>query len=217
MKEKHILNIGLAKCGTSWLWVQLKQHPDVCFDGLEKEPPYFLENNDLDAYKQSFEKFDISANFHVSTWQIDQCLIQSLDSFSTYVSIIFSDPYLFIERFYNWLPMDMSQSAFIDMCINAKKICYNEIADRWSRNLAKSKFKILIYDDLVNNPDKFLSDYFNFCGLRDVTIPAAKKIINKNPQTKIPLTFSNKQIDLINTEISKFEKLVRRDLIHWKK
>jgi hypothetical protein len=70
---------------------------------------------------------------------------------------------------------------------------------------------------LVNDPDKFLSDYFNFCGLKDVTVPSAKKIINKNSQTKIPLAFSNKQVDLINTEISKFEKLVGRDFAHWKK
>jgi len=217
MKEKHILNIGLAKCGTSWLWAQLKQHPDVCFDGLEKEPPYFLENNDLDAYKKIFEKFDISANFHVATWQIDQCLIQSLDSFSTHVSIIFSDPYLFIERFYNWLPMDMTQSEFVDMCINVKMICYKEIANRWSRNLTKSKFKILIYDDLASKPDEFLSEYFNFCGLKDVVIPNAKKIINKNSQTKMPLIFSNKQVDLINIEINKFETLTDRDFGHWKK
>jgi len=217
MKEKHILNIGLAKCGTTWLWEQLKQHPDVYLDGCEKEPPYFLEDNNIDAYKKSFEKFNISANFHVATWQIDQCLIQNLDLFSTHVSIIFSDPYLFIERFYNWLPPDMSQSEFIDMCIRTKMICYKEIACRWDQNLTKSKFKILIYDDLCSDPDQFLTDYFNFCGLNNVKIPTSKKIINKNLQTKIPLTFSTKQVALINTEISKFEQLVGRDFGHWRK
>ena len=62
-----------------------------------------------------------------------------------------------------------------------------------------------------------ISDYFNFCGLKDVTMPAAKKIINKNSQTKIPLIFSNKQVESINNEINKFETLTGRDFGHWKK
>ena len=217
MKQKHILNIGLAKCGTSWLWEQLRQHPDVCFDGLEKEPPYFLETLDFDAYKKTYQDYDISANFHVATWQIDQCLIQQFDSVVTHASIIVSDPYLFIERFYNWLPQEMSQSAFVDMCITSRHVGYEAVVHRWIKNLAPGKFKVLIYDDLVDHPDEFLSDYFKFCGLRDVQIPAAEKVVNKNSQQKVPMVFSALQIELINQEISEFEQLTGRDFSGWRR
>lgn len=215
MKQKHILNIGMAKCGTTWLWEQLEQHPDVCLTGLQKEPSYFLENIDFDSYKRLYKKFDVSANFHVSTWQIDQCLIQQRDQVATHTTIIFSDPYLFVERFYNWLPKEMEISDFVDMCISSRHICYSEIANRWTKNLANSKFKILVYDDLVNDPAKFLSEYFNFCGLRDVAIPGFEKIINANPRSKVSVKFSNRQIKLINAEIKKFEELTERKFSHW--
>ena len=215
MKQKHILNIGLAKCGTSWLWEQLKHHPDVNLADLQKEPTYFFETNNIDEYIKSFENFDISANFYVTQWAIDQCLIQDLDKIATHVSIIFSDPYLFIERFYNWLPKNMEKSEFIDMCINTKHICYKEITDRWRKNLSTDKFKILIYDDLNNKPIEFLSEYFSFCGLRNVTIPGFDKVVNKNSRPKVLLTFSDNQIKTINSEITKFEQLVGRDFGHW--
>lgn len=215
MKQKHILNIGMPKCGTTWLWAQLYQHPDVRLIGLQKEPPYFLENINFDSYKKLYKNFDVSANFHVSTWQIDQCLIQQLDSVATHTTILVSDPYLFIERFYNWLPKELDRSEFVDMCINSKHICYSEIVNRWTKNLANSKFKILIYDDLVNDSLQFLSDYFNFCGLRDVVLPDYKRIINANLQPKISVPFSTQQIKAINAEVEKFEKLTGRNFSHW--
>lgn len=217
MKEKHILNIGLPKCGTTWLWTQLSKHPNVCLDGLEKESPYFLENNNIHEYKKLYSDYAISANFHVANWQVDQHLIKSLDSCSTHISLLVSDPYLFIDRYYNWLKTTMSCEEFINLCINSKNICYEEIANRWIRNLSNSKFKILIYDDLVNDPDKFLAEYFNFCNLPAVVIPNANNIVNKNLQKKISVEFSKNQINIINAEINKFEILTNREFQHWKR
>jgi hypothetical protein len=217
MKQKHILNIGMAKCGTSWLWKQLGQHPDVCLETLEKEPPYFLENNNFDEYKKYYQNLDISANFHVATWQVDQCLIQQLDQVATHTTIMISSPYLFIERFYNWLPKTLEIPDFVDMCIDTKQICYSDIVNRWIKNLSKSKFKILFYEDIVSEPAQFLSDYFKFCELRNVKITGIETKVNENQQPKTPVLFSSSQIKLINLEIEKFQSMVERNLTHWQK
>lgn len=219
MKQKHILNVGHAKCATTWLWVQLSRHPALDIASLPKEPFDFLETLDFDRYCSTYKDLDVSANFHVMTWCLDQDLIRLMNQVTTHATIMLSDPFLFINRQYKWIPsVSLSPSEFVDMCIDTKFICYQQIAQRWINNLDPGKFKILLYDDLVNKPRQFLSDYLNFVGLEDLDIVDYDQHQNVNTDPlNADLTFTSTQIQLVNQEIDKFQQLIGRDLTHWKK
>ena len=217
MRHKHILNIGHAKTGTTWLWAQLGRHPQVDLSSMMKEPYDFLETSDIDQYQEHYKKYDISANFHVMTWCLDQELIKAMNGITTHATILLSDPYLFINRFYKWVPdLQMSPTEFVDVCINTKIICYKQIVDRWVNNFDQGKFRVLLYDDLVRDPDGFLFDYFGFLGLEKVSIAGSDQKINVNLRpTNDDVWFMGHQVEKINQEIKSFETVVDRDLSHW--
>lgn len=217
MKQKHILNIGHARCGTTWLWAQLSRHPEVDLSPLPKEPFDFLETADIHRYIETYKQHEISANFHVMTWCLDQTLIRLLNAHTTHATIILSDPYRFIDRLFQWIPQSpLLAQEFVDICISTKIICYKQIVERWSENFDQGKFKILLYDDLAKDPDLFLSDYFSFLGLSDAVIPGAGMKINVNVHpNNTQVSFSAAQIDLINHQIMDLQPLIDRDLSHW--
>jgi hypothetical protein len=222
VKQKHILNVGFPKCGTSWLWQQLVDHPKVT-KVEPKENTLFLDTLDIELYKKYYSEFDITANFQILQWAIDQDLIQKLGTCTTHASIIFRDPYDFVERWRDWLYLypsagvnKMSDSEFIDWCIQTNTVDYKKIVLRWQNNLVNAKFKILLYRDLKNNMDEFLSDYFKFCELEYVDLPNRHKHVNVHPNaTKNTLVFNANQINLINQKIYEFEEILKQDLSSW--
>ena len=230
MKQKHIINVGFPKCGTTWLWNQVYAHPSVANISL-KENNAFLDNVDIEQYKSYYGNNAVTANFHVMHWVIDQELIQKLDTCASHVSIILRNPYDFIERWKDWLEavnqglthhsthfynVKFSDSEFIDWCLASNIVQYKKIVSRWERNLAMAKFKVFFYEDLQNNPDTFLSRYFNFCGLENVSIPGSNEPVNMNPRTvRRTLEFNDQQKNLINNEIQKFQQTTGRDLTGW--
>ena len=212
MKQKHIINVGFPKCGTTWLWDQVYAHPSVAKISL-KENNEFLDNVDLEQYKSYYGDHAVTANFHVMHWVIDQELIQKLDTCASHVSIILRNPYDFIERWKDWLEavnqglthhsthfynVKFSDSEFINWCVASNVVQYKEIVSRWERNLARAKFKVFFYEDLQNDSDTFLSRYFDFCGLENISISGSNKPVNVNPRTvRRTLEFDDQQKNLI--------------------
>jgi hypothetical protein len=89
--------------------------------------------------------------------------------------------------------------------------------DRWS---GAAKFQIFFFEDLEQDPAKFLEEYMAFCQLpfAENTLINYNTKVNVNPkQEKIKLNFTDKQIALVNQEIDRFQTVVSRDLAHWKK
>jgi hypothetical protein len=115
------------------------------------------------------------------------------------------------------MPKTMESNDFVDMVIETSQINYSNIVNRWSNNLTRSKFKIFLYDDLVKDSKKFLSDYFCFCDLKDVEIPDYEKLFNVNLKPKISVFFSAEQIKSINLQIEQFEQMMQLSFAHWKR
>jgi len=227
MKQKHIINIGHPKCGTTWLWKQLDRHPAVT-SGILKENNMFLNTVDIAQYKNYYNQYDITTNFHITQWAMDQAMIQQLGTCTTHASVILRNPYDFIERWKDWLEVHdsikpykiyntkFSDLEFVDWCLTSNIIQYAEIVSRWTRNLVSAKFKVFLYEDLKKDSAQFLSNYFDFCGLENIKIPDSEQPVNVNPNTvRKKLSFDKNQISTINNEIKMFEELIERDLTHW--
>lgn len=213
MIEKHIVNIGFPRCGTSWLWKNANFNPR-----FDKENQILMTDLDFDHYLNYYKRYNVSANFQTNLWQVDKEIIQFVHSCATHISIIVRDPYNFVERYYDWIHKSQEQSVLVDYIVYDGFIRYHDIVNRWKPKL--SKFKIFFFEDLAADPGQFFEDYMSFC---EITVANSKNInydekINVNPKNKkTKIIFTEKQINYINQEIDKFQTLVDRDLTHWKK
>jgi hypothetical protein len=219
MIEKHIVNIGHMRCGTTWLWVR------AGFDSTstEKNINYALKENnllmtdlDFDKYTKFYRQFKISANFNPNLWKIDRELIKFVQQHASHITFIVRNPFNFIERVVDYIIDEQELTELTNFVIHSGFIKYYDIVTRWASG--SRNFKIFFFEDLESNPVQFLRDYMSFC---ELPIPGTqhieyyKKINAISKPNKISLSFTTDQIDNINQEICKFQKVVDRDLSHW--
>jgi hypothetical protein len=213
MIEKHIVNIGFPRCGTTWLWHHAKFEP---FD--DKENQILMTSLDFDQYVNYYKKFRVSANFQTNLWHVDREIINFIHQHATHISIIVRNPYDFVARYYDWIQTSQCQSELVQYIISAGYVRYSDIIARWRSD--SLKFQIFFFEDIESDPEKFLNDYLKFCNLPVVKNNQIDYNKKKNPSIKPQrtlLTFTPQQVEYINQEIDKFQLLVDRDLTHWKK
>lgn len=211
--KKHIINIGYPRCGTTWLWYHLNTQLDLSY--LKKEDSILQNTADIEKYRQYYQQFDLSFNFHPHMYLIDQWLIQQLDSVATHASIILRNPYQQLRSYYDLIGFLGDSGEFVDFAINTCIMQYSDIVCRWRKNLTKS-LRIFLFDDIEHNPEIFLQDYLNFCEL-DLVIDKDPKYnvkINSSDR-KTNLVFSNSACQLINAQIKKLQDTIDRDLTTW--
>ena len=213
MIEKHIVNIGFPRTGTTWLW------ECAGFDPVnDKENPILTTDLDFDRYVKYYSQYQVSANFNPNLWCLDREIIQFIQQHATHITLIVRNPFDFVERYFDFIHRDEEVSVLTEFLVFGGFINYKDIIDRWS--VGAVKLKVLFFEDLERNPSKFFKEYMDFC---QISIAKNKIIdynvkINANPkQEKIRLNFTANQIKFINQEIDRFQTLTDRDLTHWKK
>lgn len=219
MQNKHILNIGYPRSGTTWLWENLCEQS--WFDGREiiKENQQLIKNScNIDDYCDTYSKFNISGNFYPAMIFFDRYLISSLSKVpNTHVSIILRDPI-------SWM---ISQLQFTDTqfdnfdkrvasVLDQKIMLHPTILIKRWRNYFRD-INVFFYDDLKQNPGEFFKDYCQKMGL-----PAVEKCNKEIRNSSRPNTSCN-SFDLsietkqkLNQSISELEVLTNKSLNHWK-
>ena len=218
MKNKHILHIGFPRCGSSWLWENLIQHPNFDLPEYEKENTIMF-NDTLPEYENFYKNYNISANFNPNLWMIDLALVQYISKYTTHVSITLRNPYDFIERYYDFISRGQDCNTFIDLMIDLNHLDYQTICCRWHSALDNNvKFKIFYFDDLTADPTLFLSNYFNFCGLDAILIEDCARPVNQSiHSTKTIIDFLPTHKKIINQYIDNFSNYTNTNLSHWKR
>ena len=197
----HYINYGTAKTGTTWLWKQLS--PLLC-DTIDKEPPIKL-NNDLNDYKTYFKSCKISANLNPNLWQIDSNKLAELKTLATHTTIIFRNPFDYANSLYNFWKLDKNSETFVDS--------FRVYFDYCKISKRVDVEKILLFDELIENPQSFLNSITDYIGVdRMVANPAPVNVT----AYKKNLCFSEKQIKMLNENIDKFQDYLKKDLQHWK-
>jgi hypothetical protein len=213
MIEKHIVNIGFPRTGTTWLWRCVGFDPSH-----DKENDILTADLDLDQYVNYYSQYQISANFNPNLWCMDREIIKFIQQHATHITLIVRNPFDFVERFFDFVHQDEEVAVLTEFLVSGGFVNYKDIVDRWSYESAK--FKVLFFEDLERDPITFFNDYLDFC---QISIAKNKIIdynvkVNANPkQEKIRLNFTDNQIRVINQEIDRFQTMVDRDLTHWKK
>jgi len=215
MIEKHIVNIGYPRCGTSWLWA----HANFS-RSLQKE--YALHDTlNFAQYLSDFGMYQVSANFQTNLYYVDTEIIDFVSQHATHTTVILRDPYSFVERYVDWISTSIQDvPRLTNFVIYSGMSNYYDIIQRW---LPRSrKFGIFYFEDLAQDPRKFFLDYMEFCEL-DLQVAKSSytdynQRINRNPKSsKLLIDFTDDQILYLNTQIDKFQALAHKNLSHWKK
>jgi hypothetical protein len=213
MIEKHIVNIGQPRAGTTWLWKCAKFDPE-----LDKENDILMESLDFDQYVRYYKQYQVSANFQTNLWCVDQAIIQFVQQHATHISFIIRNPFDFVERYFDWIYQEQNTDTLTQYLVSSGYVNYYDIVTRWAAGA--KKFQIFFFEDLERDPTVFFKEYMAFCQLPIAKIDTFNynTKVNANPKTeKIKIDFTDDQINFINHEIDRFQQLVDTDLTHWKK
>lgn len=228
MKNKHILNVGYPKSGTSWCWSMLEQQswfsippyiPEHALIG-SKENYALLLGEAVDDYIKRYNNWDITGNFCPAMMSIDRMVIAQLAEVeSIAASIILRNPYEVHWSLYNFLPGEQKltfDAATAQLIAQGYFDRMHLIVQRWQQIFTKERFKVFYYDDLCADSKKFFA---NFCLELDLPVPKILDIApdNVTKYTQLDCKLSNQTIATINKNIDDLEKVVERDLSSWKK
>lgn len=218
VKKIHIMNIGHPRCGTTWLWRNLKKHPYMADVVYEKENQILHQAYNMQNYIDFYSRFNYSANFNPNSYMIDRNLISFLSPYLSHVTWVVRNPYDFIQRYYDYIGSNTTHTEFIDWALEFRIIDYHLIWQRWNDRLdKKSKIKVFFFDDLKNRPEWFLTEYFTFCDLPvtlDEQFATPRNVSTKTTQTIIDFTDYQSRI---NQKIELFMKQIDVDLTGWLK
>lgn len=170
-KLPTFLVVGAGKTGTSWLRVSLQEHPEVFIPG--KEIHFFSEH-----YQNGFEwyeEFFATAERGVTIGDISPSYMFSLEAhkriygWEPSTKIIFSlrNP---IDRAYSHYKMGyrfgrVKGDIDKELAFNTQMVkqgLYTAHIERYLTLFPKPQVKVLIYDDLKQNPLQYLQDVLSF-------------------------------------------------------
>ena len=218
MKTNHILNIGYPKCGTTWCWKLLTQQSWF-------EAPREKENSDLvngitvAEYTNSYQNYDITANFSTKNFALDRYIIKQLSELPTInVSILLRNPFELQWSLYNFIPNNANMdynSSFVNLIDQSWFTRTSHIINRWQQHFDPTRFHIFFYDDIKENNDNFFN---NYCRLMKLPEPIIKDSRPVNT-TEYKHTIKNLDpgvVSMINQEIEKLQDCVDYDVLKWK-
>ncbi len=241
------LVIGAMKAGTTTIFEYLKQHPQINSSN-RKETHFFTKN-----FKKGF-------NWYLSNWDISNnksnILMESCGSYTKYpvfnnaaINIacvkqhdfkfiyIIRDPIKRIESHFNhavlrgWLMDDLDgnlrhESLLIEPTKYAKQI------GLYFNVFPSEKIKIIVFEELINNPDMILNDVCEFLGIdqnfkfsklaaqntyidREISVLRKTNWVKYLPSFMINIYFKirRKKIEISKKALNEKQKIVALDLL----
>jgi len=201
------LGLGAQKAGSSWLWANLRCHPDLYLPA-GKELHYFnlYFYSSLASYAAQFEggtgklKGDITPAYSI----LDPPKIRFVRQIMRHVKLILilRNP---IDRAWSRAKMVLSEPGDKEIDVKAfsrqhllraladpssrARSDYLTIIDNWREHFPKEQLHICFFEDLTQRPKEFLTAIFAFLGVRsdvDWGMFPFEKSPNPTPPTTIP-------------------------------
>lgn len=217
MIDRHIVNIGYPKCGTSWLWTHLAHVFKTNYDILDKENSILLDQPNIDVYIEHYRHQKTSMNFQTHLFEIDQSLIKQISCIASHVSVILRNPYELAQSWFVHLNYSGSHEQFLWFLFDQKFLHMADIVTRWQQNSDK-QLGIFFFDHLQQDPQGFLENYLSFCNSKlalDQTVDYS--LPTNQTKDKIQFDFSYEYRQKINDQIARLEQVAGKNLSHWRR
>jgi hypothetical protein len=219
MKHKHILNIGYPKSATSWLWMQLTDQSWFSCP-REKENYDLIQGVPVSEYEKDYLNFNITANFSTINYCLDRYIINQLSqNKNIVVTIILRNPFDYYWSFYNFTKNKSNNNNYSDTLKNLFDqgwfAGFSKIIDRWKQYFGNDRFFIFLYDEICNDPKKFVLNYCDQLKLPEVNKISERKI-NVTEYTSDNRYLNDLIVEKTNQEIDNIQSRISFDIQHWK-
>jgi Sulfotransferase domain len=229
------LGIGCVKCATSWAWQQLWKHPQIYSPSKEVSYFNYTQLFSCDTYKSFFEGAEPGQQ--IGEWTPDyfhhcearhnikeMCpWIKMLTIFRHPVERAFSN--FKHAKFEGRIPIKWDFNRSFRFWRIRQRSVYSESLREWYKLFSKDQIKILWYEDIKDNPVKFVQEMYKFLGVDDTFIP--DKLDQKfefdyhkdNDITNLKLEDKDREewLEYYLPYTEELEKMTGKDLSHWKK
>ncbi len=240
----NLIIIGAHKSGTTSLHNYLNMHPDIFMSTPIKEPGFFI---DIKYIEKSFSKNALLKNDMLQGYSGQQIFGESTDYYtSRYNSCIYKIPenikrinpqmkFIYILR----NPLERILSSYLhrkryDLNIpdlnkyisntNTPLLTslYGQQLNRFLIHFSKKQFKILIFEEFIENPQKSLNEIFEFLSVSIFDKYNEFEIYNKSNRSSFTdneLLFTgenyNRLMFLISKDLKTLESTLGRSLTIW--
>lgn len=216
----NFLYIGPDKSGSTWIYFALKEHPEVClskikdvyfFDKYYKKGWSWYEKHFSHCIKKSNIKAigELSHDYlfsKIALQRIKESMpnIRLITSLRNPIDRAFSD-FLHLKKH----ALIKQNKSFLDFVKNdyennnygvIQRGFYNVYLDEYFKIFQKDNILVLLFDELINNPNSYISRIYKFIGVDSEFVPAVlnKKILAANkPRIESLAFFVKKSSDLL--------------------
>lgn len=196
------VGIGDAKAATTWIFECLKEHPEICGSSV-KETMFFNKCFDrgLRWYKQFFAhcpvdsvKGEFTPNYLNNAQaphniysvfpeaKLIVCFRNPIERFlSSYYSLLVRQKY-FYESIEQYLKTNPENT--LEKCLNAKNL------SRYLELFPRENICILLYDDVLQDPQTCIQDIYRFLNVDDTYNPPSltqRKNVTAKDRVRFPL------------------------------
>jgi arylsulfatase A-like enzyme len=232
----HFLGIGAQKAGTTWLYEQLKRHPDISFPA-EKEVHFWDKRGDrpvsewLDLFKGAADKQkrgEITPAYGI----LDTDTIREIHALCPDLRLFYSlrNP---IERAWSSALMALERAEMtIDEASDAWFLDHFKSAgsrqrgdaetclSRWRRVFPAEQMHLILYDDLALKPLDTLVKLASHLGIdgeffRCISEEELKRRVFSGPAMPLRPSLRRFLTILYGSKIERLEGILDRDLRHW--
>jgi len=227
-KNPKFIGLGGQKCGTSWASKCFVEHPQLWLP-IGYIVNHFNNKLGPEGYLNNFPTNDlIKGEINPSLHDIDGVAenIYALDP-NLKVFIILREPTQRAVSQYQMeydrvMAMRSSQMSFQEFFeknhfLGRIKGYYDIQVEPYLKLFGKDNFKVLLYDDIVKDPLKFIQGLYEFVGAdRDFEPPSVNQKIRVSRKMDIPQEAKDKAKEHYRPHVEKLEKILNIDLSHWK-
>lgn len=224
----HFVGIGAQKAGTTWVWTQLRRHPDLWLPD-RKELNYFYSDRADAWYRDQFDaaepdrlRGEVSPNYFSQAGVAERMhgLIPDAKLFC-----ILREPGT--RAYSQWkmarslgnLPADVT---FIDAFRSnlrwmAEQGDYPARLAEFTRFYPADRVLVLFHEDLEEDPASFLESILEWLGV-SVTYDTAKleeRVAASHEPSIVPEQHREEVIEYFADSVRRLEDLTGRDLSHW--
>jgi len=220
------IGIGASRCGTTWISKCLAEHPEICFS-KKKETHFFHKNyrKGIQYYKKFFKHCDknkIKGEFTPGYFAVPGTAKKIFDCFpETKLIVSLRNPIerAYSEYFYN-LTREIEDKTIFEEALRGrfknkylKRGKYYTNLKRFLDLFPEENILILVYEDIKENPVKFIQKIYKFLNVDPTYIPETlKKYVNTSSvKRKIYfIPFLNKTIYRIRKKHNKALVIIRK-------
>jgi len=209
-----IYHIGAQKCGTTWLYRSMVEHPEVCSPPVDSIHFFDLNyHKGFDWYHKQFKKIDKCISFDPTyTYLRNSSCAERIHDYNPRARIMFTarNP---IERAFSHYWHEKKKDRFnftfdevfknYDLFTNwIEPGFYSHHYKNYVKHFPKDQIKILFFDDLEENPLQFIQEVYNFCGIDEGFVPSG---INR--KVNVASSFQSRRSRSMEESLSKFPRI----------